>query len=329
MGGAISDLTVEAFLGHMAAGQVEQAVELALAQLDDDHSPADLIRGLLAPAQAEVGELWYRSDWPNATEHVATAVADAVLYRLAAIGSPSSPGPVFGRLAVACAPGDWHTFPCRMAGELLRLFGWQVQFLGASLPSWHLGRWIARERPDGVVLTSTAPAGLRGILTVAGAAGEVGVPVVAGGVGLGPDGRRASALGVRWCSSLEQIGDVLAAAAPAVDPADLADRVKEHDLIALSRADFVQLPAAAAASIDSNVGSITDLAEEVGHLVDVLAACVLADDRRILSDYLTWWQGYRKLRGLDGDVVGTSLTALAGGVPDGLPRTRALLAAFC
>src|SRR3712207_7094162 len=40
-----------------------------------------------------------------------------------------------GHVVVACLDGEWHALAARIVAEVLRVHGWRVTFLGASVPA--------------------------------------------------------------------------------------------------------------------------------------------------------------------------------------------------
>jgi B12 binding domain len=133
------------FLALVEARAATDAAALAVRQLELGYRPDQVIVDLLAAAQEEVGRRWHQGTWSVADEHQATAVTDAALYGVSA--AADAPRSTRGTAAVVCALGDWHTLPARMAAELLRLDGWDVVFLGGSLPAADLTRWLSDARP--------------------------------------------------------------------------------------------------------------------------------------------------------------------------------------
>jgi hypothetical protein len=316
---AIGADVVEAFLRLIESRSLESAARLALGQLEAGHRPDAVILDLLVPAQREVGERWQRGVWTVAHEHLATAVTDAALHELAAAGASRATGR--GSLAVVCAEGDWHTLPSRMAAELLRLDGWDVIFLGGSVPAADLRQWLSIARLDGLVVTCSLPTFARGVLSVASAVAPTGVPVVAGGRGMGPDGARAAALGVRWTPDLAGVDLALAGDVPAPDRRDLQQRIGDDRVAMVRRDELVKagmrelrrtLPALASFSpvqLDRTV-------EDLGHILDAAAAAALTGDPRLLADFLIWLGDVLSARGVPAGALVAGLQALSTVSPE-------------
>jgi len=297
------------------------AAALAVVQIQLGYRPEQVIRDLLAPAQAEAGRRWHQARWTIADEHQATAVTDAALYGVTSAGNPPRGRSASrGSVAVVCALGDWHTLPSRMAAELLRLDDWDVLFLGGSLPPADLQQWLADARPDVLVVSCSMPTTAAGAADTAAAATAVGTPVVAGGRGMGSDATRATALGVRWAPDLTSLEATLAAPAPRPDPAVLADRRQEHGDLLLRRHSTVATSMEELARRWLPLSTLTEwqlarTREDFGHILDFLAAAVITADPRVFAGFVDWLTTLLTARGLPATVVPVSLRALAAALP--------------
>src|SRR4029453_6545228 len=80
----------------------------------------------------------------------ATAISERAL---AAVSARTSVRPTRGRVTVACVDGEWPALPVRILGEMLRLDGWRVDFLGANVPGPHLVTHLHQTGPDAVALS--------------------------------------------------------------------------------------------------------------------------------------------------------------------------------
>ncbi|WP_241825390.1 cobalamin B12-binding domain-containing protein [Micromonospora sp. CB01531] len=94
--------------------------------------------------------------------------------------------------------GEWHALPARLVAEVLRLRGWQVTFLGASVPAAHMVSYLHRYDAYAVALACALPLRLPHAHRMIEAYRRADVPVVVGGRGFGDDGRWARRLGVPW-----------------------------------------------------------------------------------------------------------------------------------
>lgn len=323
------DERVATFLDLVEARRLDDAGRLALRQLESGDRPQDVIRTMLAAAQTEVGARWHRAAWTIAHEHQATAVVDAALH---GVVSAVQPRRHRGTLAVVCAEGDWHTLPSRMAAELLRLDGWEVMFLGGSLPAPDLNPWLLEARPDAVVVTCSLPTFGRGVLNIAAAGARIGIPVVAGGMGLGADASRATALGASWARDLTALATALAVPTPSVDLDARNARLIASDQLLLRRADIVgaamwELGLAWPPMHNLSARQLNRTAEDFGRILDFVAAATVLDDNRVFTEFVEWLTILLTARGLPPEVVPLTLRALTVAMPPELEQAHAVLAA--
>ncbi len=328
----ITAADVERFVECLARRDRRAAARQALGLLEAGASVQDLVYGLLGPAQAEVGRRWEANRWSVADEHAATAISDAVLgalaWRIAAAEDQ-------GHVVVTCAEGEWHSLPARMAAEVLRVYGWQVTFLGPSTPADHLRRFVVEVGAVGVVISCSVPIFLGGALRSVQAAQAGGVPAVVGGRAFGPDDLRARRLGADgWAPDAAAAARLLGAwrdQPPAVgerpvgmrdtEPLELEGERSELVEAAMSQL-FLRFPPLAAYS----EAQIARTREDLGYILQFLEAALLTDDPRIfLDEFLPWLSRVLTARGLPAGAVTVGLEAL-GAVLDPFPRSRQLIA---
>lgn len=107
-----------------------------------------LARDLIQPALDEVGRLWEKGEIGVAEEHLATAlVTRAFLVHGASEKAPALGAP---RLVLTCLAGEFHELGARLAAEIGRREGWQVELLGANVPRDSALDYIATRRPEAV-----------------------------------------------------------------------------------------------------------------------------------------------------------------------------------
>ncbi|MEV7814024.1 cobalamin-dependent protein [Streptomyces flaveolus] len=106
-----------------------------------------------------------------------------------------------------------------MVAEVLRLRGWRVDYLGAHTPTRHLVSHLHNTGSEAVLLSATLPTRLPAAHAAVTACRAMGVPVMAGGRAVGPDGRHAHALGAdAWAPDARAAAAVLDEGLPAPDP---------------------------------------------------------------------------------------------------------------
>ncbi|GIF76376.1 cobalamin B12-binding domain-containing protein [Asanoa siamensis] len=309
------------YLRCLDAADEHGAIDLALALIEGGVPAEDVLLGLVAPAQAQVGEFWQRNEWSVAQEHAATHVSERVV---AAVATTVRPRPHRDRIVVACMDGEWHALPARLVAEVLRLDGWDVTFLGASVPSPHLVSYLHRQDPRAVLLACALPMRLPFAYRAIEACRRTDVPVLVGGRGFGTDGRWARTLGVPFAADARAASSLLAAPvlAGVEEPAPLGDaeyaglvaaRVELIDLV-LERLDLSRY---SPAQIDATVA-------DLGYIVDSLAAAVYVDDVTLFGEFVSWLCTVLASRGVPLHTVGLTFDVMADRLRD-FPRAHAYL----
>lgn len=129
------DMTVrEQLWAAVIDGDEYLAANVVLSAMDAGMEPESVLLDVIAPVQRRIGTEWAANKITVAQEHAATAINDRVIATLAHHPRCRRDADA-GRVTVACVDGEWHALPARLLAEVLRLRGWQVDFLGAQVPT--------------------------------------------------------------------------------------------------------------------------------------------------------------------------------------------------
>jgi DNA-binding transcriptional MerR regulator len=131
----------------------EPAAQSVLDRLMSEFSLATVLRDVLIPYLAELGDRWHRGAASIAQEHFATNVVRGRLAGLAR-GWGSGHGP---RAVLACPSGELHDLALMVFGIVLNRNGWRIDYLGANTPIEELDVAIDSTHPDLVVIAATQP----------------------------------------------------------------------------------------------------------------------------------------------------------------------------
>lgn len=301
---------LETYFQAVADVDAAQASDVVLALLDDGTPVERITTEVLAPAQVRVGRLWEQGTWSVADEHAATAVTETALSALAGAGRRHQGSA--RHVVVACAEGEWHTLPARMAATVAAAGDVRVTVLGPSMPADHLGRRLATGDVDLLALSCTLPPNLLGAAHCVRAAHGAGVPVIAGGRAFGTTPTRARAIGAdAWASHPAEI----AQSAPTLAGGDRAIPIEAVLLDTVDDATVLM-------AYDRMVAAFPSLAtmtpfqrtrtrEDLRWMARFTGAAVLTGDGSILDEFLSWL-----CRLLDGRVPTDVIAASAEVVAD-------------
>ncbi|MGP3753178.1 cobalamin B12-binding domain-containing protein [Streptomyces sp. IBSNAI001] len=311
------------------------AASVVLTALDDGVDAESVLLDVIAPVQARVGTEWAANRLSVAQEHAASAIAERVIAALAHHPAVRT-APRLGRVTVACVDQEWHVLPARLLAEVLTLRGWQVDFLGAQVPTPHLVGHLHSNGADVVALSSSIPTRLPTAHAAITACQAVGVPVLAGGAAFGPDGRHARRLGAdAWepdaRSAARRIADGIAVPAAGRQQIDdlphLGDQ--EYTLVVRSRPQLVRevlaqletrFPASAAYTEEQREHT----AQDIAHVVDYLGVALYMDDDELFTGFLAWTAGILEARRVPAASLRPVLDVLGAELKD-FPRTTRML----
>jgi DNA-binding transcriptional MerR regulator len=131
----------------------EPAAQAVLDRLMAELSLTAVLRDVVLPYLADLGERWQTGTASIAAEHFATNLIRGRLAGLAR-GWGSGHGP---QALLACPPGELHDMALMIFGVVLNRSGWRIGYLGASTPVEELERAADTSHPDLVVLAATVP----------------------------------------------------------------------------------------------------------------------------------------------------------------------------
>ncbi|MFG2307252.1 B12-binding domain-containing protein [Streptomyces sp. NPDC048566] len=321
-------------------GDEPLATTVVLDTMTASGDPESVLLDLIAPVQARVGLEWAANRLTVAQEHTATAIHERAI---AVLAHHTRPGPDTvprgSRVTVACVDGEWHALPARLLAETLRLRGWQVDFLGAHVPTPHLIGHLHRTGPDAVALSSSIPTHLPAAHTAITACQAAGVPVIAGGAAFGPDGRHARALGAdAWAGDARQAAAALAKGLDRPDPMaahqtvdDLPHLVdQEYTIVARTTHQLVK---ETLTELENRFPPMRRYAEEqrrrtaedLAHIVEFLGTSLYVDDEELFAGFILWTAGILTARRVPARSLDPALDLLAVQLKD-FPRACRTLA---
>jgi methanogenic corrinoid protein MtbC1 len=293
--------------------------------------PVDVLEDVVCAAQREVGRRWQAGQWSVAREHAATAISEAAV-EMVALRTGSRKDGGSGHVVVACVGEEWHALPARVVAEVLTLHGWRTTYLGASTPPEHLASYLHEVAPDAVALSCVLATGLPRARRMLEAVHAAGVRTLAGGPAFGSDGRVALRLGADgWAPTARQAPAALAnlpSARGQLPPLE-HNGLDEYATLTVRREELVTAAYRRLESRFPPLRSYDSLQvartyEDLGHILDFLAAALFADERALFDDFTAWLQDLLVVRGVHEYALAVGYEAIADVLP-GTPSARRLL----
>jgi hypothetical protein len=224
-----------------------------------------------------------------------------------------------------------------MAAQVLRLRGVDVTFIGPSLPAREIPGFLGESPPRVVAVACALPFNLVGGWRTVSAVRQVGARVVCGGRGFGVGGRWAQAVGGDvWAADFTTGADIVveALAEPAELPRPpLGSEPAVSEVARLARLASPLVEAAARHALgESTVDLVPDRVlaatrEDLAACLDAIASAVLVEDRKVVIDFVAWFEAVIAARNLPLTFVTGAFAALTSVLPDNLPLARAMAVA--
>jgi MerR family transcriptional regulator, light-induced transcriptional regulator len=136
----------ERFLRALIGGDRARCAGLVREFQEINPSPVALYEHLFKAALYEVGTLWEKNLISVATEHLSTALVEALMNEQYDRLKPDQRN---GRTLVAAAVEDEkHQVGIKMVADIFAMHGWDSRFLGAGIPTGELLRYAETVQPD-------------------------------------------------------------------------------------------------------------------------------------------------------------------------------------
>lgn len=185
------------FEAALLAGKHKEALTLVSALLAQGCGLVEIELHVIQPALYGIGEKWQANQVTVAQEHLATAIVQSVMTVVLLHCSP--PAPINKRILLACVEGNNHTVGLRMVADAFQMAGWDIQYLGANVPTAALVQQVVEWRPHLLGLSVSFAQQLRGVTAVIAQLekhlGSARPGVIVGGLAINRFAQLANAVG--------------------------------------------------------------------------------------------------------------------------------------
>lgn len=134
------------FLEHLISGDRPSCSKYAHHYIEQNHTIPELYENVLKTSLYDIGKLWEYNQISVATEHLAAAIAEAILNEFYQdIASTEKPDK---KIVLSCVEEELHQIGIKMISDLFEMNGWHSYFLGANTPSKDLIGYTRVIKPD-------------------------------------------------------------------------------------------------------------------------------------------------------------------------------------
>lgn len=116
-------------------------------------TPNQIIQRIFEPVMQLVGDNWQIGKIDISKEHYITGIMEHLLIMVANSNNLQATKPY--KVALVVPGAEEHVLPLKMAAEQFRLHGWEVYYLGRSLPVSSLNKIIAEHHIDLLAMSVT------------------------------------------------------------------------------------------------------------------------------------------------------------------------------
>jgi hypothetical protein len=113
-----------------------------------------LLRRVIVPMARELGTLWRAGQLTAAQEHFFTAMAKVYIWNMTRQYRPDGRAP---RMVVGTPVGQYHEIGARIVSAVAANNGWNVTYVGASLPAFELAGAVQASGASALVLSLVFP----------------------------------------------------------------------------------------------------------------------------------------------------------------------------
>jgi MerR family transcriptional regulator, light-induced transcriptional regulator len=110
------------------------------------NSIQDFYENVVKKALYDIGELWEHNKISVATEHLSSAIVEAILNELYA--QIVAKEKVDKTVIVACVENEFHQIGIKMISDIFEMQGWNTHFLGSNTPTQELIAYTKTINPD-------------------------------------------------------------------------------------------------------------------------------------------------------------------------------------
>lgn len=130
---------------------------------------------ILAPAMAQLGDLWHEGRVTTAAEHFASNYLRRKLDAIINAAPQKAAGPL---VILGCAPGDWHEMGLLLIHLLLRRRSINTIYLGQNVPLEQFVEEMERLRPAIVIMSAATAETVPGLIEIGAAVQAMPAPPI-------------------------------------------------------------------------------------------------------------------------------------------------------
>lgn len=148
----MKDIQQSQFLGFYNAlvdGDKDKCTSIVQSLLNDGVKLKDVYVELFQKSLYRIGKLWDHNQMSIPEEHLATQIIDSLISRFAPVSKSESER----KVVVTCIDKEFHAVGAKMVSHVFELEGWKTYYLGASVPTKEIIKFVKQIDPEVIALS--------------------------------------------------------------------------------------------------------------------------------------------------------------------------------
>jgi methanogenic corrinoid protein MtbC1 len=137
------------FYNALVDGDKDKCASLVQSLIDDGLNLQDIYIELFQKSLYRIGKLWDHNQMSIPEEHMATQIIESLISRFAPVGK-SEPDK---KVVVTCIDKEFHEIGAKMVSNIFELEGWKTYYLGASVPTKEMMKFVKNIDPEIIALS--------------------------------------------------------------------------------------------------------------------------------------------------------------------------------
>lgn len=137
------------YYNSLVEGNKEKCSSVIQELIDEGTDIKDIYVDIFQKSLYAIGRQWDHSEISIPEEHLATRITEALINRF----TPPAGNQKKYKSVVACIDKEYHELGAKMAANIFEMNGWKTYYLGASVPSREMLKYITSVDPDVIALS--------------------------------------------------------------------------------------------------------------------------------------------------------------------------------
>lgn len=137
------------FFNALVEGNKEKCTQIVQSLIDQRIDLKDIYIELFQTSLYRIGKLWDHNKMSIPEEHMATQIIESLISRF----SPSLNSSMEKKCVVTCIDKEFHEIGAKMVSNIFELEGWKTFYLGASVPTKEIVKFVKQTDPEIIALS--------------------------------------------------------------------------------------------------------------------------------------------------------------------------------